>query len=1092
MAEALVSNLLAKLAFISFTQMEQEVRLIVGVDKEVKNLTLHLEALQAVLLNAEERQIKEPDVRSWLNNLKDVSFDITDVLDEWNTEILKHRIEKQEKHGEESVVARRKVRFFISCPSCPCNCFGQVGSVSVRHDIAKKIKEMNERLTLISSIRQNYRFERTIRGNEQLEHPKTSSFVDISRIIGREDEKNNLVSKLLQSQSSQEGRSHPVVLIVGMGGMGKTALAQLIYNNENIKTHFDKRIWVCVSDPFEEIKIAKAIIEALNIYDSRVNSNELQTLLQCVSECIEHKRFLLVLDDVWNLNNTRWEQLKEALQNGASGSRILVTTRKEIVSITMQVTTDHVIYLNKLSDEDCLLLFNQTAFLDDKETDFKLFADIGKEIAKKCHGLPLAAKALGSLMRYKKTRTEWQNVLDSKIWNTEEVEQVFQSLLLSFYDLNPAVKTCLLYCATFQKDYEFDKNILIELWMSQEYLSLNQDKETIIGQNYFNSLVMRSFFQDFKKDNDGNITKCKMHNIVHDFVQFFTENECFVMEADNANEINIALANKVRHLTLMFSPDGSFPISIYHFKRLSTLIASFLKITTIRSNLFFELRCLRTLDLSHNDIKELPQQIGELKLLRHLDLSYNFDLEELPNTVGDLCNLQTLRINNCWKLEKLPDTMRKLINLKHLHIEESNKVKLPKDIGKLTSLQTLHGFTVQHFNFDHYKIFTLEDLEKLDQLQGSLRISDLEGDADMAEKAQLVKKKHLLHLSLEFGVADSKHQELLLNALQPHTNLEVLMIQGYRGVVHPNWMMSLHNLRSLTLKGNENCEFLPPLGKLPSLEVLRISWLESVKKLGVEFLGIEELLPNRQTSSITIGNAVAFPKLKQLELHSLDSLEEWEGVTAGWSEEEDDSELSIMPSLSSLQIGYCNKLKKLPDLVWKTPLQKLSIKSCSILTGTGRQWVEMSHIPNIEINNVFVQKGGVQLVLATDEDDEHDDESELCRTDSLYWISTMPEDISTRQVSEERLTGKVKWFNDSKGFGFITPDDEDREDLFVHFSAIKSDGYRTIMDGQAVEFQIGVGPRGSTQAINVTGPNGAAMQGQRKERVGRFGWTRRR
>ncbi|XP_024180220.1 putative disease resistance protein RGA1 isoform X5 [Rosa chinensis] len=473
--------------------------------------------------------------------------------------------------------------------------------------------------------------------------------------------------------------------------------------------------------------------------------------------------------------------------------------------------------------------------------------------------------------------------------------------------------------------------------------------------------------------------------------------------------------------------------------------------------------------------------------------------KEVKNLTLHLEALQAVLLNAEERQIKEPDVRSWLNNLKDVSfditdvLDEWNTEILKHRIEK----QEKHGEESvvarrKHFNFDHYKIFTLEDLEKLDQLQGSLRISDLEGDADMAEKAQLVKKKHLLHLSLEFGVADSKHQELLLNALQPHTNLEVLMIQGYRGVVHPNWMMSLHNLRSLTLKGNENCEFLPPLGKLPSLEVLRISWLESVKKLGVEFLGIEELLPNRQTSSITIGNAVAFPKLKQLELHSLDSLEEWEGVTAGWSEEEDDSELSIMPSLSSLQIGYCNKLKKLPDLVWKTPLQKLSIKSCSILTGTGRQWVEMSHIPNIEINNVFVQKGGVQLVLATDEDDEHDDESELCRTDSLYWISTMPEDISTRQVSEERLTGKVKWFNDSKGFGFITPDDEDREDLFVHFSAIKSDGYRTIMDGQAVEFQIGVGPRGSTQAINVTGPNGAAMQGQRKERVGRFGWTRRR
>ncbi len=63
-------------------------------------------------------------------------------------------------------------------------------------------------------------------------------------------------------------------------------------------------------------------------------------------------------------------------------------------------------------------------------------------------------------------------------------------------------------------------------------------------------------------------------------------------------------------------------------------------------------------------------------------------------------------------------------------------------------------------------------------------------------------------------------------------------------------------------------------------------------------------------------------------------------------------------------------------------------------------------------------------------------------------------------------TGNVKWFNESKGFGFITPD-EGSKDVFVHFSAISSDGFRTLAEGQQVTFDVEDGPKGP-QATNVT------------------------
>ncbi|PRQ20599.1 putative P-loop containing nucleoside triphosphate hydrolase, leucine-rich repeat domain, L [Rosa chinensis] len=780
MAEALISVLLEQLASIVFEHTKRAVTLVLNAKEDVHSFRSNLEAIQDVLEDAEKKQVTEARVRGWLQKLKDVSYEMDDVLDEWNTEILKQQVEQ----------GKKKVCFPTPAN---CFCFGQVNKAIHHHNIATRIKKLNEKLTVIAAEKEKYDFHlSTIRGtDEQLtQRQKTSSLVDISTIFGREEEKEYLLSNLLR-ESDQDGRRFPVIPIVGMGGMGKTTLTQLVFNNEKVTAHFDKKVWVCVSDPFDEIKIAKAIFESLlDKNENQSSSNELETLLLCIRTRVEKKKFLLVLDDVWTEDKTKWENLKlqVIMQSCAQDSTILVTTRKEGVAKMMRATSS-MIHLDKLSDRDCLALFNSFAFLDREEDEANGFGAIGEEIVKKCKGLPLAAKTLGSLVWYKKTREEWRDVLNSKIWELEEVEeQVFRPLLLSYYDLAPAVKRCLLYCAIFPKDYELEKDNLIELWMSQDYLNSKGKKEKRrICQNYFESLAMRSFFQDFKKDVLGNIRWCKMHDIVHDFVQFLTKKECTIIEAVKGANQRVELPGdyKVRHLTLINVREDQLPTSFDNCKNMRTLTLLDSSITTISPGSIMQMKCLRTLNFSGNwgsrsMLNEVPKEIGKLIHLRYMNLSHSGKLKELPDAVCDLYNLQTLDVSWCGRLEKLPKAMGKLINLKHLYVTGCYGLRyLPKGIGSLKSLQVLDRFYVCEGDDD--EALKLGDLGIMDQLQGSLSIAFLgnKDDASEIEKAQLGNKEHLSELRVIFQKGDEEQRKgdsEIVKALQPHQNLEFLAI----------------------------------------------------------------------------------------------------------------------------------------------------------------------------------------------------------------------------------------------------------------------------------------------------------------------------
>ncbi|KAH7676558.1 P-loop containing nucleoside triphosphate hydrolase protein [Dioscorea alata] len=626
--------------------------------KAFEEANLKLQILQSEVRRLHKRDKQNMRLIPINNKLRDVSYQIKDLKDDLEYMELQRKVEEinlQDEAADKNPSTALQLLSSIN----PWQTGGssdkrrRLSSSESTDDIVNKMRTIIEQITCIDS---EMRFEIKLDalkggynscGQHQAAENKrvTTSSPSESKIYVRNHEFQQLIELL---KDPKESGDVSVIPVVGMGGKGKTTLAQFVFNSTEIANHFEKKAWVCVSDYFDRFRITKEILDSLCIGEgsSSTVTTSYDVLEREIKRLVTGKKFLLVLDDVWS---DEWRALLNFLRCAQAKAIKLIVTCRDPKVLGGLADGQNQITLQGLSDEDNWSLFVKCAFADKNPDNSPELHAIGKQIVGKLKGSPLAAKTVGRLLGSCLTEKHWKDILESDLWKLKTDEQgIMSALALSYYHLRHPLQLCFTFCSVFPKDFKYDMDSVIGMWIAHGYIQeIKGSSKTLedIGEEYWLELEARGFIEKV----DGCF---KMHDLLHDLARSVSHGETYIYEGRKDEEIPKDVCHLFAHsfceLELLCKTNNLRTLILYEASDIHAIL----------SHKAF--KRIRVLVIFRTNVQELPDNIAHIKHLQYLHVEAS--IKYIPVS---LCTLYLLRILKLGCPPRaLPSRFHNLMNLR--------------------------------------------------------------------------------------------------------------------------------------------------------------------------------------------------------------------------------------------------------------------------------------------------------------------------------------------------------------------------------------------------------------------------------------------